>query len=95
MRFLIWLLRIVVFLLLLAFLSRNSGVVEIRMLLDTSWRIPLAMLMLAFFAVGVLLGVTALTATLLRQRREITGLKASLSRLEHPEDALRGRPRSP
>ncbi len=82
MRLLIWLLRIVVFLLLLAFLSRNSGPVEVRLFLDSSWQLPLAMLMLLFFAVGVLLGASATMATGLRQRREVVKLKARLRQIE-------------
>lgn len=87
MRLLIWLLRVVVFLLLLVFLSRNSGVVEVRLFLDSVWSVPLSMLMLLFFAVGVLLGVTATTATLFKQRRELTRLRQRLDQVEDFGDA--------
>ncbi|TXG78526.1 MAG: LapA family protein [Rhodocyclaceae bacterium] len=94
MRPLIWLLRIVVFLLLLAFLSRNSGLVEVRLFLDSSWQLPLAMLMLLFFAVGVLLGVSATTATVLRQRSEVARQKVRLRQLEEDGNSLRETSRS-
>ena len=94
MRLLIWLLRIVVFLLLLAFLSRNSGPVEVRLFLDSSWQLPLAMLMLLFFAVGVLLGASATMATGLRQRREVVKLKALLRQIEDDGASFRETSRS-
>ncbi|HMV53120.1 MAG TPA: LapA family protein [Rhodocyclaceae bacterium] len=94
MRLLIWLLRIVVFLLLLAFLSRNSGPVEVRLFLDSSWQLPLAMLMLLFFAVGVLLGASATMATGLRQRREVVKLKARLRQIEDDGASFRETSRS-
>ena len=94
MRLLIWLLRVLVFLLLLVFLSRNSGVVDVRLFLDSVWSVPLSMLMLLFFAVGALLGVTATMATLLRQRRELTRLRQRLGRLEDFDDAERHTPSS-
>lgn len=94
MRLLIWLLRIVVFLLLLAFLSRNSGPVEVRLFLDSSWQLPLAMLMLLFFAVGVLLGASATMATGLRQRREVVKLKARLRQIDDDGASFRETSRS-
>jgi len=94
MRLLIWLLRIVVFLLLLAFLSRNSGLVEVRLFLVPSWQLPLAMLMLLFFAIGVLLGASATTATVMRQRREAVKLKARLEQVGEDGNSLRENSRS-
>ena len=94
MRLLIWLLRIVVFLLLLAFLSRNSGPVEVRLFLDSSGQLPLAMLMLLYFAVGVLLGASATMATGLRQRREVVKLKARLRQIEDDGASFRETSRS-
>jgi len=76
MRFLIWGVRIVLFLLLLAFLSRNSGAVGVQLFFDALWTLPLSLLMLIFFVAGVLLGVTATTSTILRQRREIGRLRS-------------------
>lgn len=81
MRLLIWSVRIVFFLLLLAFLSRNSGTVGVQLFLDSLWTLPLSLLMLIFLVAGVLLGVTATTATMLRQRRELARLRARVDKV--------------
>lgn len=75
MRALVWLARFVVFVLLLAFLSKNSGAVKLQFFLDTAWNVPLSLLMLGFFVAGVLLGLSAPVLTVLRQRREIGRLR--------------------
>ncbi|MBK7665402.1 MAG: LapA family protein [Sterolibacteriaceae bacterium] len=80
MRLLIWSVRIVFFLLLLAFLSRNSGTVGVQLFFDSLWTLPLSLLMLIFLVAGVLLGVTATTATMLRQRRELARLLARVDK---------------
>jgi len=80
MRLLIWSVRIVGFLLLLAFLSRNSGTVDVQLFFHSRWTVPLALLMLIFFVAGVLLGVTATTATILRQRRELTRMRSQVEK---------------
>lgn len=82
MRLMIWCVRIVLFLLLLAFLSRNSGTVAVQLFFDSKWNLPLSLLLLIFFVAGVLLGVTATTATLLRQRRELSRLRNQVEKAE-------------
>ena len=66
--------------LLLAFLSRNSGTVGVQLFFDSPWSMPLSLLMLIFFVAGVLLGVTATTATMLRQRRELGRLRSQVAK---------------
>lgn len=75
MRILVWSLRIILFLLLLAFLSRNSGAVNLSFFFGSQWTIPLSLVMLIFFAAGALLGSTAAVVTLFKQRREIGRLQ--------------------
>ncbi len=75
MKFIVWLLRIAVFLLLFGLAIKNSGNVELRFFLDTSWQWPLSLVLLATFAAGAAVGVSAAFATLVRQRREIGRLK--------------------
>lgn len=87
MRLLIWIVRIVVFLLLLAFLSRNSGTVGVQFFFESLWNVPLSLLMLVFFVAGVLLGVTATTATMLRQRRELGRLRALVEKAERATES--------
>ena len=70
-----WLL---VFAALLVFAVRNTDPVTVRFYLDSRWEVPLVLALLAFFAAGVVLGVLACMARMLRQRREIVGLKREL-----------------
>ncbi|MDP3871105.1 MAG: LapA family protein [Methyloversatilis sp.] len=54
-----WLLRIVVFLLLLGLAARNSDPVTVRWFFGHEWRIELSVVLLALFVLGVLLGALA------------------------------------
>ncbi|MFZ5482685.1 MAG: LapA family protein [Pseudomonadota bacterium] len=57
MRVLFLLLKLVLFLLLLAFAVKNSDTVVLRYLLGLEWRAPLSLILLSVFAVGVLTGL--------------------------------------
>jgi putative membrane protein len=59
MAILSWLLRIVVFLLLLGLASRNSDLVTVRWFFGHEWRIELSVLLLLLFFFGTLLGALA------------------------------------
>lgn len=82
MRLLIWIVRIVVFVLLLAFLSRNSETVTVQLFSGANLSLPLSLLLLVFFVAGVLLGVTATVFTMLRQRRELGRLRGQIVKAE-------------
>lgn len=60
----IWTLRIVLFLVLLALAIKNSGAVTLRFFFNLEWTVPLSVILLGAFAVGALLGVTARLASL-------------------------------
>jgi putative membrane protein len=75
MRVLTWVIRLAIFLFLLAFAARNTDPVTLRFYFDLAWQAPLVALLLAFFAAGALLGVAAAAAMLIRQRREIGRLE--------------------
>ena len=75
MRIVTWAIRIVVFVLLIAFAAKNVEPVTLRFYFDLALQAPLVVLLLAAFAVGALFGVLALLGTLLRQRRQIALLK--------------------
>jgi len=70
-----WAIRIVVFVLLIAFAAKNVEPVTLRFYFDLALQAPLVVLLFAAFAVGALFGVLALVGTLLRLRRQITLLK--------------------
>ncbi len=75
MRILTWAIRLALFILLLAFAAKNTDPVTLRFFFDSAWQAPLVTLLLAFFAAGALLGLTAAAAMLLRQRRELQRLR--------------------
>jgi len=72
MRIVTWTIRLVVFLLLIAFAAKNVEPVVLRFYFDLALQAPLVLWLLLFFALGALFGVAALLSTVLRQRREIS-----------------------
>jgi uncharacterized integral membrane protein len=74
-RLITWVLRLAVFLLLVAFAAKNAEPVTLRFYFDLALEAPLVVVLFAFFAAGVLFGILALLGALLRQRREIASLR--------------------
>ena len=88
MRYLSWIFRILLFVLLIGFVFKNSDPVTVRFYLGAHWEASLALVLLVFFAVGVAAGVIACVAHIYRQRREILQLRKELrSKPGPPEDA--------
>jgi len=75
MRLLTWALRLLVFLLLVAFAAKNVEPVTLRFYFDLALQAPLVAVLFGFFAAGALFGILALLGTVLRQRREISLLR--------------------
>ena len=75
MRAIIWTIRLVIFLLLLAFAVKNTEPVTLRFFFELAWHAPLVALLLAFFVAGAALGAAAMLGGWLRQRREIQRLR--------------------
>jgi len=75
LRYLSWMLRAVLFLMLLLFALKNTEPVTLRFFFGESWQVPLVLLLLIFFAFGAVLGVLAGVSRLLQHRREILALK--------------------
>jgi uncharacterized integral membrane protein len=80
MRVVTWTVRLVLFILLLAFAAKNTDPVALRFYFDLAWQAPLVALLLAFFAAGALFGLGAALVTLLRQRRELQRLRREAER---------------
>lgn len=78
MRYLTWLLRIVIFLILLGFAVKNDQPVVLRYFLGYEWQASLVVILLLFFAVGVGVGMLALLGNIFRQRKEIAALNREL-----------------
>ncbi|MCC6531044.1 MAG: DUF1049 domain-containing protein [Burkholderiales bacterium] len=78
MRYVLWLLRIVLFLLLLGFAVKNSDPVSVHYYFGAEWRAPLVFVLLLCLCAGAALGILAALGQLFRQRREILELKREL-----------------
>ena len=75
MRYLNWLLRAILFILLLGFAVKNDQPVVLRYFFGYEWQASLVVVLLLFFTVGVGVGMLALLGNVFRQRREIAALK--------------------
>ncbi|MDE2341768.1 MAG: LapA family protein [Betaproteobacteria bacterium] len=82
MVYLKWLVRIVIFVLLLGFAVKNLEPVTLNYFLGYQWQEPLVVILLAFTLLGVIVGLLASMSTLFRQRREIQALRRELRRLD-------------
>ena len=78
MRLLTWAVRLLVFLLLVAFAAKNVEPVTLRFYFDLALQAPLVAVLFGFFAAGALFGILALLGTVLRQRRELSALRRKL-----------------
>ena len=75
MAVLLWLLRGIVFIALFGLAVKNSGPVELRFYLDGVWVAPLSVVILAAFALGAVIGLTATLGTIVRRGRELGRLR--------------------
>ena len=91
MRYLIWILRAVLFLALLGFAVKNDQPVTLRYFFGYEWQSPLVIVLLIFFAAGTVVGILAMFANVLQKRREIAVLKRDL----RAKDKLAGSGESP
>jgi lipopolysaccharide assembly protein A len=71
MRYLMWLPRIALFLVLLGFAVKNAETVTLRYYFGYEWEAPLILIILLSFALGVAIGVMSCLGKILRQKREI------------------------
>ena len=77
MKILVWLLRLFILLVLVWFSVKNSELVTLHAY-PYSWQAPLVLVILAFFAGGVMLGLLASLGSIYRLKREVSGLKKEI-----------------
>jgi lipopolysaccharide assembly protein A len=75
MRIITWAIRVALFVLLLALAAKNTDPVALKFYFGLAWQAPLAAVLLAFFAAGVVLGLLAMFGNWYAQRREIARLQ--------------------
>ncbi len=78
MRYLGWVLKILIFVVVLGFALQNSQPVTLHYFLGYIWEAPLVVLLLAALLLGSLLGLLALLPTLFRIRKERAKLRKEL-----------------
>lgn len=86
MRYLSWVLRLALFLLVLGFAIKNSDLVTLRYYLGYEWQAPLVLIILVFLLVGVVIGVAGNLGFVFKQKREILGLKKELRMKSQPTE---------
>ncbi|HEY3596206.1 MAG TPA: LapA family protein [Paraburkholderia sp.] len=78
MKFIVWLIRVLVFVLLLVLALSNTQTATLNFLAGYAWPAPLILIGLAFFAVGLLAGLVSSLPGLFRLRLENGRLKREL-----------------
>lgn len=78
MRYVLWVVKLALFVLAFTFAIKNTDPVAVRYFLGQEWRAPLIFVLLVFFCMGAVLGVLAALVQIMRQRREISALKREL-----------------
>jgi lipopolysaccharide assembly protein A len=87
MQILIWIVRGIVILLLVWFAAKNADPVVLNGYMDASVKAPLALILLAFFGGGLLIGLLAELMTIVRLKREIRKLNRALQQKNREADA--------
>jgi lipopolysaccharide assembly protein A len=82
MRIVTWTIRLVLFVLLVAFGAKNVEPVTLRFYFDLALQTPLIAALFGAFALGALFGVLAMVGALLRQRRQISVLRSKREPVE-------------
>lgn len=83
MRYVIWILRLLVFVIVLMFALNNMQNVSVRFFEDlVISNVPLILVMLSTFVLGVVFGFLMAFPGIMRRRREAARLRRDLERLE-------------
>ena len=71
MRYLLWLLKLSLFLVVFSFAVKNTDTVAVRYYLGAEWQAPLIFVMLVAFCAGAAFGVVACLPQIFRLRRRL------------------------
>ena len=92
MQILIWFIRIIVIVLFVWFAAKNAEPVVLNGYLDSSLKAPLALILLAFFGGGLMLGMLASLPSIFKLKREIRKLNRALQHKTREENQALGVP---
>jgi uncharacterized integral membrane protein len=83
MRYLVWILRLLVFVVVLMFAVKNTDPVKVNFYADyVVENVPLIVVMLVTFVVGALFGLLLTVPMAVRRRREAARLRREVDRLQ-------------
>jgi len=83
MRYLVWILRLVIFVVVLLFALKNTAPVDVRFFADhVISGVPLIVVMLAVFILGAVFGLLIMAPPMMCRRREAARLRRELTCLE-------------
>ena len=78
MQYVRWIIRLLLFAIVLTFAIKNTDPVTVRYYLGGQWEAPLILVLLIAFCAGAVVGMMTGLGQLFRQRRQIGGLKREL-----------------
>ena len=78
MRYVNWILKFALFVLVLTFAVRNTEMVTVRYFFGWEWQSPLIFVLLIAFCAGIALGLAAGLTRIFKQRRELAALNRKL-----------------
>jgi uncharacterized integral membrane protein len=85
MKFIVWLIRLIIFAVFLVLAVGNLQSVQLNLLLGHVWNAPLIVVGLVFFVVGALAGVLAALPRLMRRGRETSRLRREVKLLREQQ----------
>ena len=86
MRYLVWVLRLVIFVVVLLFAPKNTEPVDVNFFADhVISGVPLIVVMLATFVLGAVFGLLITAPAVVRRRGEAARLRRELARLEEKQ----------
>jgi len=96
MKIIVRLFALLLFAIFFGFALKNTDEVVLHLFWNAQTKSPLILLLLAFFVAGAVLGVLAMSGTVLRHRRELTRYKKWLAdQQKEAEAALLARSQAP
>lgn len=95
MRYLVWALRLIVFVAVLMFALKNTNPVQVNFYGDYIMHdVPLIVVMLVTFVVGAIFGLLLTVPAAMRRRREAVRLRKEVDRMQAALDNQAGQPAS-
>ncbi|MGE8546486.1 lipopolysaccharide assembly LapA domain-containing protein [Alcaligenes sp. WGS1538] len=83
MRYLVWVLRLLVFVIVLLFALKNTEPVQVNFFAEHIIQdVPLIVVMLGAFILGLVMGLLLMVGALMRRRRENNRLRRDIDRLQ-------------